>query len=387
MASDAIRASRWSQMRASMDAGQWRTLAIMAAVVAGLHVAGFLLLLLVVVPHHYQLGASGGFAIGTGVTAYTLGMRHAFDADHISAIDNTTRKLMAEEQRPMSVGFFFSLGHSTVVFGLALLFSIGVRALGGQVQNSSSTLHNVTGWIGAGVSGTFLYVIAALNVAILWGIIKEFRAMRSGLYDEAEIERRLQSRGLMNRFLGRFTRAITKPWQMYPLGVLFGLGFDTASEVALLFLAAGAATAGLPFYAILCLPILFAAGMSLLDTIDGSFMNFAYGWAFSKPVRKVFYNIVVTGLSVAVAAVIGTIELGGLLAQKLGAQGAFWAWLERININLLGFIIVGMFAATWVVAVTVWRVGHIEERWTAQVARSGTTPPARAGRPAVTRPV
>ena len=241
---------------------------MMTMVVVGLHVIGFFLLFVIVVPHHYHLGASGVFAVGTGLTAYTLGMRHAFDADHISAIDNTTRKLMAEGQRPMSVGFFFSLGHSTVVFLLALLFSMGIKALDGPVKHTGSTLHTAAGWIGTGVSGTFLYVIAALNVVILWGIINVFREMRQGTYDEAHLEHQLSSRGLMNRFLGRLTRAITKPWQMYPLGVLFGLGFDTATEVGLLFLAAGAAGAGLPFYAILCLPILFAAGMSLLDTID-----------------------------------------------------------------------------------------------------------------------
>jgi high-affinity nickel-transport protein len=372
MAVSAQRGSRCSQLRSALDREQWRTLTLMALVVIGLHVIGFFLLFVVVVPHHYRLGASGVFAIGTGLTAYALGMRHAFDADHISAIDNTTRKLMAEDQRPMSVGFFFSLGHSTVVFLLALLFSIGIKALNGQVKHTGSTLHNVAGWIGAGVSGTFLYVIAALNLAILWGIIRVFREMRSGTYDEAQLEQQLNSRGLMNRFLGRLTRAITKPWQMYPLGVLFGLGFDTATEVALLFLAAGAAGAGLPFYAILCLPILFAAGMSLLDTIDGSFMNFAYDWAFAQPVRKVFYNIAVTGLSVAVAAVIGTIELGGLLAKKLNARGPFWAWLEHININALGFIIVGMFVATWIIAMTVWRLGHIEERWTERLRPTKT---------------
>ena len=275
---------------------------------------------------------------------------------------------MAEGKRPMSVGFFFSLGHSTIVFVLAFLFAIGIRALGGQVTDGGSTLHGVTSWIGTGVSGTFLYVIAALNVVILWGIVRVFREMRRGaLRRGGSSSTSSTRRGLMNRFLGRFSRAITKPWQMYPIGVLFGLGFDTATEVALLFLAAGAAGAGLPFYAILCLPILFAAGMSLLDTIDGSFMNFAYGWAFSKPVRKVFYNLTITGLSVAVALVIGTIEIGGLLAQKLNAQGSFWAWLENIDINTLGFIIVGMFVATWVIALAIWRFGRIEERWDAHL--------------------
>ncbi|MGH3266088.1 MAG: HoxN/HupN/NixA family nickel/cobalt transporter [Trebonia sp.] len=355
-----------------LDPAQRRTAAMMAAVVLGLHAVGFYLLLAVVAPHHYHLGRAGGFLIGTGITAYTLGMRHAFDADHISAIDNTTRKLMAEGKRPISVGFWFSLGHSTIVFALAFLFAIGIRTLSGQVQRSGSQLHDVTGWIGTGVSGTFLYVIAALNVVILMGIVRVFREMRAGCYDEAELEQRLNERGLMSRFFRRFTRAITRPWHMYPIGVLFGLGFDTASEVALLFLAAGAAGAGLPFYAILCLPVLFAAGMSLLDTIDGSFMNFAYGWAFSRPIRKVFYNIAVTGLSVAVAFVIGTIELGGLLAQKLDAQGGFWTWLENIDINALGFIIVGMFVATWAIAVAVWRLGRIEERWSAGLDDTGT---------------
>src|ERR1700759_4173575 len=169
----------------------------------------------------------------------------------------------------------------------------------------------------------------------------------------------------MNRVLGKLTRSVTRPGQMYPIGVLFGLGFDTATEVALLVLAGGAAGAGLPWYAILCLPILFAAGMSLMDSIDGSFMNFAYGWAFSQPVRKVFYNITITGLSVAVALVIGTIELGGLTASQLNLSGAFWVWLENINMNALGFVIVGMFVATWAIALSVWRFGRIEERWTA----------------------
>jgi len=353
-----------------LTSSQWRTVAMMAAVVIGLHALGFFLLIAVVAPHHYLLGASGAFAVGTGVTAYTLGLRHAFDADHIAAIDNTTRKLMAEGKRPMSTGFFFSLGHSTIVFMLAFLFAIGVKALDGQVQDNGSQLHNLSGWIGTGVSGTFLYIIAALNIVILWGIINVFREMRSGRYDEAQLEHQLNTRGLMNRFFGRFTKTITKPWQMYPIGVLFGLGFDTATEVALLFLAAGAAGAGLPFYAILCLPILFAAGMSLLDTIDGSFMNFAYGWALSKPVRKVFYNITITGLSVAVALVIGTIELAGLLATKLGAQGPFWSWVENININALGFIIVGMFLATWTIALSIWHFGRIEERWSEQLRDS-----------------
>jgi high-affinity nickel-transport protein len=345
----------------------------MASVVLGLHAVGFFLLIAVVAPHHHRVGASGGLAIGTGITAYTLGLRHAFDADHISAIDNTTRKLMAEGKRPLSVGFFFSLGHSTIVFALAFVFAIGIKALGGEVTDAGSALHDVTNWIGTGVSGGFLYTIAALNLVVLWGIVRVFLEMRSGRYDERQLEQQLDSRGLMGRFFGRFSAAVTQPWHMYPIGLLFGLGFDTATEVALLFLAAGAAGAGLPFYAILCLPVLFAAGMSLLDTIDGSFMNVAYGWAFSKPARKVFYNIVITGLSVAVALVIGTIELAGLLAHQLNAHGSFWVWLETINVNTLGLILAGLFALTWVIALAVWRLGRIEERWGEKLAREAGT--------------
>jgi nickel/cobalt transporter (NiCoT) family protein len=353
----------------SLDRGQRRTLAMMAAVIAALHGIGFGILVFVVSPHDYSLGSAGAFTIGIGVTAYTLGMRHAFDADHIAAIDNTTRKLMAEGKRPLSVGFWFSLGHSTIVFALAFLLAIGIRSLSGPVRNDSSGLHQVTGWIGTLVSGSFLYAIAAINVVILIGIVKVFRRMKRGTYDERALEDQLNNRGLMNRYLGRLTRTVAKPRQMYPVGVLFGLGFDTATEVALLVLAGGAAGAGLPWYAILCLPVLFAAGMSLLDTIDGSFMNFAYGWAFSKPVRKVYYNITVTGLSVAVALVIGTIELGGLVASQLGLSGRFWTWFEGIDLNTLGFVIVGMFVLTWAVAASFWKLGRVEERWTAHLSQ------------------
>jgi high-affinity nickel-transport protein len=318
--------------------------------------------------HH----AAGGLSIvGLGVTAYTLGMRHAFDADHISAIDNTTRKLMAEGRRPLSVGFWFSLGHSTVVFALAALFAVGMRFLGGQVRHSSSLLHSVGGLIGTGVSGGFLYLIAALNLVVLWGIVGVLRDARHGGFDETRLERELEARGFMNRFFGRFTRVIRHPWQMYPVGILFGLGFDTATEVSLLFLAAGAAGAGLPIYTILALPVLFAAGMSLLDTLDGSFMNFAYQWAFSEPARKVFYNLVITALSVAVAFVIGTIELAGLVAREVRAQGAFWSWLENINMSMLGLVIAGMFVGTWVLAIMVWRLGRVEERWRARLQQTG----------------
>jgi nickel/cobalt transporter (NiCoT) family protein len=353
----------------SLDSGQRHTLAMMATVVLALHVVGFLTLIALAAPERYELGGAGSLTIGIGVSAYTLGLRHAFDADHISAIDNTTRKLMSEGKRPLSVGFWFSLGHSTIVFLLAFLLAIGISSLSGPLASEGSSLHRVTGWIGTLVSGAFLYAIAALNIVVLVGIVKVFMNMRRGVYDEQALERQLLERGLMGRFFARVTRTVTRPAQMYPVGMLFGLGFDTATEIALLVLAGGAAGAGLPWYAVLCLPVLFAAGMSLMDTIDGSFMNFAYGWAFSEPVRKLYYNITITGLSVAVALVIGTIELGGLLAERLQLSGPFWAMWEGIDLNVLGFVIVGMFVATWVAALAVWHFGSIEERWSARLER------------------
>jgi high-affinity nickel-transport protein len=359
-----------ARFRAALSARERRTLAAMAAAVTGLHVVGFAALLAFGTASRSHVGKPGVLTIGIGLTAYTLGLRHAFDADHISAIDNTTRKLMAEGKRPTSVGFWFSLGHSTIVFALALLISIGVRALDGPVQNDQSSLRGATGWIGTAVSVGFLYLIAAINLVILLGIVKVFREMRTGRYDEAGFERELDSRGLMNRLFGRLTKAVTKPRHMYPIGLLFGLGFDTASEVALLVIAGGAGAAGMPWYAVLCLPILFAAGMSLMDSIEGSFMNFAYGWALSKPVRKVFYNLTITGLSVAVAFVIGTIELGGLIGSRLDLSGPFWSWFESVDLNVVGLVIVAMFAATWGVAVLIWRLGRIEERWSAHLEDS-----------------
>jgi high-affinity nickel-transport protein len=358
---------------ASLSARERRTLTSIASAVMGLHALGFTALLAFGAPGRHQLGKAGVLTIGIGITAYTLGLRHAFDADHISAIDNTTRKLMAEGKRPLSVGFWFSLGHSTIVFALALLISIGVRSLNGPVKEGHSTLHQATSLVGTAVSGGFLYVIAAINVVILLGILKVFREMKSGCYDQAALERQLDSRGLMNRLFGRLTKAVAKPGHMYPVGLLFGLGFDTASEVALLVIAGGAGAAGLPWYEILCLPVLFAAGMSLMDTIDGSFMNFAYGWALSKPVRKVFYNLTITGLSVAVALVIGTIEIGGLVSSKLDLSGPFWSWFENVDINFLGFLIVAMFVATWVIAILIWRFARIEERWSAHVEETGSS--------------
>jgi high-affinity nickel-transport protein len=290
-------------------------------------------------------------------------MRHAFDADHIAAIDYTTRMLMSDGQRPLSVGFWFSLWHSSIVFILCLLLGFGMRTLAGQVEDESSTLQNVTGLIGTLVSGLFLVIIGLINLAVLVGIVKVFVRMGRGAYDEAELDEHLNKRGFANRILAGVTKAVRKPWHMYPLGLLFGLGFDTATEVSLLVLAGGAAAFSLPWYAILTLPVLFAAGMSLLDAIDGCFMNFAYGWAFAEPVRKIYYNITITALSVAVAMIIGVIELVGLLADKLGVTSGPMAAVGDLDLNYVGYGIVGMFVVTWIIALAVWRLGRIEERW------------------------
>ncbi len=372
--------STFAVFRGSLTGVDKRSLAGMAAVVVLLHVVGFVVLFTLVAPSDYRLGGDHPvFTIGVGILAYTLGLRHAFDADHIAAVDNTTRKLIADNvareaetgtatRKPLSVGFWFSLGHSTIVFALALLLSVGVKALVGPVQDDSSRLHTITGLIGPTVSGLFLWVIGILNLVALLGIMRVAREMRAGSFSEAELEKQLDSRGFMNRFLGGLTKSVTKPWHIYPIGVLFGLGFDTATEVGLLVLAGGAAAFSLPFYAILVLPILFAAGMCLMDTLDGVFMNAAYGWAFAKPVRKVFYNLTITSISVAVALIIGTIELVGVLADRLDITTGPLAAVADINLDYAGYAIVGLFVLTWLLAVSIWYFGKIEERWSANLS-------------------
>ncbi len=345
----------------------------MSAAVLSLLGLGFVLLL-AAVPHHYRLSGTAAFGVGTGILALTLGMRHAFDADHIAAIDNTTRTLMSKGERPLSVGFWFSLGHSSVVLVLTLLLAAGIRTLGAQVRNGDSELHHVTGIVGTSVSGVFLYLIAGLNLVILVSIVRSLRGLRGGRFDELELDRQLQQRGLMNRFFGPLARRVDRPWKMYPVGLLFGLGFDTATEVGLLVLSGTAVAGGLPFWAVLSLPLLFAGGMSLFDTIDGCFMNFAYGWAFSRPVRKVYYNLVITGLSVAVALLIGTIELLGLLASEFGLHGSFWRHVGNFNLNSAGFLLVGLFVLTWAVAVAVWHLAGLEARWGSEPEPSADGP-------------
>ncbi len=363
------------RFRRSLTPADRRSLGAMAGFIVLLHIVGLGVLFGLVTPQHFHVGGDHPvFTVGVGVLAYTFGLRHAFDADHIAAVDNTTRKLLADcggdprARQPLSVGFWFSLGHSTIVFLLALLLALGVKALAGPVADDGSTLHSVTGVVGASVSGVFLWVLGLLNLAVLSGILGVFRAMRRGEYDEAQLEEQLNKRGFMNRFLGGLTRSVRKPWHIYPIGVLFGLGFDTATEVGLLVLAGGAAAFNLPFYAILVLPILFAAGMCLADTVDGVFMNAAYGWALARPVRKVFYNITITSISVAVALIIGTIELLGVLADEAHITTGPVAAVASIPLDYAGYAIVGLFVLAWVVALAVWRWGRIEERWSSDLA-------------------
>jgi nickel/cobalt transporter (NiCoT) family protein len=351
------------RLRGRLSRQEWHSVAAMAGFILLLHALGWGVLAGVVAPQHYQVGTSEVLGVGLGLTAYTLGMRHAFDADHIAAIDNTTRKLMAEGKRPVSIGFWFSLGHSTIVFGLVALMAFGVHALAGQLGNDSSLLQQIAGVVGTAVSGTFLYVIGIINLVVLVGIVKVFRRMRSGSYDERALDDQLNNRGLLNKILSGATKAVTKPWQMYVVGLLFGLGFDTATEVGLLVLAGGAAAFALPWYAIMTMPILFTAGMSLLDTVDGCFMNFAYGWAFSKPVRKIYYNITITGLSVAVALIIGSIELISIVTQKAGITSGPLASIANVNLDFVGYAILTLFVLAWVIALMIWKYGRIEERW------------------------
>jgi len=354
---------RLAKIRSGLSPAEWGRAGAMAVAVIGLNVLGWGMLA-AAAGKHIHLTHKDVYGFGTGILAYTLGMRHAFDADHIAAIDNTTRKLVGDGKKPLSVGFFFSLGHSTVVFVLGGLLLLGIKDLDDQVRNGSSHLQYTTNIVGTVVSGVFLLLIAALNIAILRNILKIFREMRAGAYDDQALEEQLAKRGIMNRLLGRFARNVDASWKMYPIGFLFGLGFDTATEVALLLLTGAAAVVGgLPWYAVLALPILFAAGMSLFDTMDGAYMNYAYNWAFARPVRKIYYNITITGLSVFVALFIGAIELLGLLAQDANLGGSGWRWLEGFNINTAGFVIVGVFVLTWVIALSVWHFGKLEQRW------------------------
>jgi high-affinity nickel-transport protein len=338
----------------------WRTIALLVAILA-MHVAGWGILLLLVLPRHLSVGDQV-FGLGLGVTAYTLGMRHAFDADHIAAIDNTTRKLMADGQRPVSVGFWFALGHSTTVVALAALVTLGARWASTLTEDGSG-IHQALTVAGTGVSGGFLYLIGLVNLFALVRILRMAHQVRDGGYDPASLDSALDSRGIITRLMSLASRSITRPGQMFPVGLLLGLGFDTATEVTLLILTGNGAAQGLPWYALLVLPLLFAAGMSLFDSLDGTFMNVAYAWAFANPVRKIYYNLTITGLSVAVALGIGSIELVTVAHDRFGLTDVVSSGIARLDLHNVGYLIAGLFVLTWAAAVAFWKLGRVEERW------------------------
>jgi len=328
--------------------------------VGALHVVGWGLLLL--------YGASHPGFLALGGLAYTFGLRHAFDADHISAIDNTTRKLLQSGQRPVGVGFFFSLGHSTVVFLIAVALGFAVKWIVQGVVSDGGDLRSIGSIVGTSISGVFLVLIGVLNLVILVDIIRVYRKMRRGEFDRDGLEHELISGGVMTRLFGRIFRVIEHSWHMYPVGFLFGLGFDTASEVALLAISAGAAAQGAPFVAVVSLPLIFAAGMSLMDTMDGAFMSKAYSWAFASPIRKVFYNLTVTSLSVFVALFVGAVELAQVSIQTLDLRGPLFSRIASLDlVGKLGYVIVGAFALTWAAAFVIYKVRRIDERWSAVV--------------------
>ncbi len=341
--------ARWTKV---LTRAEWMRLSGFGGAVLLLHLVGWGLFL-------YYARDNPALA-GLGSLAYTFGLRHAFDVDHIAAIDNTTRKLLQDGKRSMGVGFFFSLGHSTIVFSLAAGLAIAAKTVNSKIPG----LQSVGGYVGASVSGTFLILIGLLNLVVLLDVLGVFRQMKRGVFNEQRLEEALQNQGLMSRFfLKRVGDKINTSWKMYPLGFLFGLGFDTATEIGLLAIAAGVATHDVPFLAVISLPLIFAAAMSLMDTVDGAFMSHAYGWAFSRPIRKVYYNITVTSLSVAVALIIGMIELLQVAATKFSLNGGFWTFLANLDFGNIGYLVVGLFVATWAVAAILWRAGRVEARW------------------------
>ncbi|HEY5186548.1 MAG TPA: HoxN/HupN/NixA family nickel/cobalt transporter [Actinomycetes bacterium] len=339
-------------------------LALMLGFVAALHVIGWgLFVHYNSIPQIHNAVGSGGTLVyaGAGALAYTLGMRHAFDADHISAIDDTTRYLLQKGKQPLAVGLFFSLGHSTVVFTFIIALTVAAQ----KATAFQHAFEGTGGIIGTLVSGTFLYLIAALNFVVLRGILQAWRQAKAGTYSPEELDELLAKRGLMNRvFKGRYNQFINHSWQMFPVGLLFGLGFDTATQVGLIAIAGTTAIAGgLPAMAVIALPILFAAGMSLMDTLDGIFMSKAYGWAFVSPVRKIYYNITTTSLSIFVAFAIGTVEIAALLIDQTGLTGQPWSTIAGIDINKAGQIIVGIFLVVWIGAVANWKLRRLDERY------------------------
>lgn len=314
-----------------------------AIVVAILHIVGVAIL----VVHAGKYPQMLGF----GFLVYTLGLRHAFDADHIAAIDNTVRKLTQQKEEPTGVGFFFSLGHSSVVFIMVIITTFSMK----WAQVNIPQIKEIGSIIGTSVSGGFLVLIGILNLYIWFDVYKIFGITRKGKYNEEQLDKLLINRGFISRFLGPLYKFINKSWHVYPLGFLFGLGFDTASEVALLAISVNAATQAVPVTLLIALPIIFAAGMSLMDTADGIFMTNAYNWAFSTPLRKIYYNLSITGISVVAALCIGFIELTQILAPKLGLNSGIWKWIINLDFGSIGYLLVGLFVLSWGLSYFIWK--------------------------------
>lgn len=337
--------------RLGFTSSEWRRLAALYGAIGLLHLCGCGLFLLYA--SHYPA------LVGLGFAAYLLGLRHAFDADHIAAVDDTARYLLQQGKRPLGLGFFFSLGHSTIVF----LLSVSLIASAATVKHELPGLRDFGGLIGSGVSALFLWLIGILNLLVLLDVLNVWRRAQSAKHHHAHLDELLARRGLINRLFGaRLRRFVGHSWHMYPVGLLFGLGFDTASEVVLLAMIAGAAAGNLPLAAALSLPILFAAGMSLVDTTDGVLMCKVCSWALINPLRKIFYNVVVTGLSAAVALLIGTVELLQLFIALLHLHGALFSRVERLNFSALGFAVVALFVLAWAVSAAIWKWGRFEQR-------------------------
>ena len=304
--------------------------------------------------HRYPL------LLGTSFLAYSFGLRHAVDADHIAAIDNVTRKLMSQGQRPVGVGFFFSLGHSTIVFGLSAAVAITAVAIKGNFD-AIENFGNIAGTL---ISAFFLLAIAVMNLLVLISIFRVFRRVKAGgVYEDEDLNLLLARRGFFGRMFRGLFRLVGQSWQMYPIGVLFGLGFDTATEVGLLGISAAEASKGLPIWSIMLFPALFTAGMALVDSTDSILMLGAYGWAFAKPLRKLYYNITITSVSVLVALIVGGIEALGLVQGELNLSGPFWYPIADLNnhFGMLGYVIIGIFMVSWIFSVSFYRLKRYDE--------------------------
>jgi high-affinity nickel-transport protein len=314
--------------------------------------------------------AKYGLLLGLAPVAYGFGLRHAVDPDHIAAIDNTTRKLMQDGKRPVGVGFFFSVGHSTVVFGLSVLIAISAAF----VKTNLPHMQYAGGIVGTAISGGFLIVIATINAIVLWDVYRTWRRVRrGGTYDSQSLDEYLNNRGLLARLFRPLLKSVNQSWQMYPIGLLFGLGFDTASEVGILSMSATAGGVGMPVWFILLLPLLFVAGMSLVDTTDGIAMLAAYGWAYIRPVRKLYYNMNITLISILVALAIGGIEVLQVIGTEAGANNGLFGWAQNVPFSVLGFYIIGIFLASWIVSMVVYKVRGIDRLDDMLLARGGST--------------